>query len=98
MQAIIINGALWSSFQGRFTSKEALDQKFSQLAELRNGIRHTRTINEVARKEGEAAIIWFEEVLRTFEMTFMKSLIKDGRVVTAVDDYKADILIEEGTV
>jgi len=64
LQAIITNGALWSNFQGRFTSKEALDQKFSQLAELRNGIRHTRTINEVARKEGEAAIIWFEEVLR----------------------------------
>ena len=28
----------------------------------------------------------------------MKTLIKNGRVVTAVDDYKADILIEDGTV
>ncbi len=28
----------------------------------------------------------------------MKTLIKSGRVVTAVDDYKADILIEDGTV
>ncbi len=28
----------------------------------------------------------------------MKVLIKNGRVVTAVDDYKADILIEDGTV
>ena len=27
----------------------------------------------------------------------MKTLIKHGRVVTAVDDYKADILIEDGT-
>ena len=28
----------------------------------------------------------------------MKTLIKSGRVVTAVDDYRADILIEDGTV
>lgn len=28
----------------------------------------------------------------------MKTLIKSGRVVTAVDDYSADILIEDGTV
>ena len=28
----------------------------------------------------------------------MKILVKNGRVVTAVDDYKADILIEDGTV
>ena len=28
----------------------------------------------------------------------MKTLIKNGRVVTAVDDYKADILIEDRTV
>ena len=28
----------------------------------------------------------------------MKTLIKNGRVVTVVDDYKADILIEDGTV
>ncbi|CAN5460714.1 hypothetical protein BH10ACI1_BH10ACI1_20540 [soil metagenome] len=25
----------------------------------------------------------------------MKTLIKNGRIVTAVDDYRADILIEE---
>ncbi|CAN5735784.1 hypothetical protein BH24ACI3_BH24ACI3_13800 [soil metagenome] len=28
----------------------------------------------------------------------MKTLIENGRVVTAVDDYRADILIEDGTV
>ena len=28
----------------------------------------------------------------------MKTLIKNGRVVTAVDDYRADILIEDGAV
>ena len=34
-----------------------------QLAELRNGIRHSRTVDEVTRKEGEAAILWFKQVL-----------------------------------
>src|SRR5499425_1471810 len=28
----------------------------------------------------------------------MKALIKDGRVVTAVDDYFADVLIDEGKI
>src|SRR5579863_9238381 len=28
----------------------------------------------------------------------MKTLIKNGRIVTAVDDYHADILIEDGTI
>jgi len=28
----------------------------------------------------------------------MKTLIKNGRIVTAVDDYKADILIEDKTI
>lgn len=28
----------------------------------------------------------------------MKTLIKNGRVVTAVDDYREDILIEDGTI
>lgn len=42
---------------------ERLAGKFNQSAELRNGIRHSRTVDEVARKEGEAAILWFEKVL-----------------------------------
>jgi dihydropyrimidinase len=28
----------------------------------------------------------------------MKTLIKNGRIVTAVDDYRADILIEDGKI
>ena len=33
------------------------------LAELRNAIRHSRTVDEVTRKEGEAALLWFRQVL-----------------------------------
>jgi hypothetical protein len=63
LQAVITNKTLWSRFQTRFPTKEALDAKFDQLAELRNGIRHSRTVDEVTRKEGEAAVLWFKHTL-----------------------------------
>ena len=40
-----------------------LEQKFYQLGELRNCLRHSRDVNEVVQKEGEAAISWFESIL-----------------------------------
>lgn len=51
------------TFQARFANKELLAKRFEQLAELRNGIRHSRAVGEIAHKEGEAAILWFEQVL-----------------------------------
>ncbi len=55
--------ASWSCFDGRCPSRESLTGRFCQLAELRNGIRHSRTVGEIARKDGEAALLWFEQVL-----------------------------------
>lgn len=63
LQDTITGKAPWSLFETRFGTKEALAAKFDQLAELRNGIRHSRTVSEIVRKEGEAAILWFKEVL-----------------------------------
>ena len=63
LQDTILNKSLWPGFEEKFSSKEALSAKFGQLAELRNGIRHSRSVDEVTRKEGEAAILWFEQVL-----------------------------------
>jgi len=34
------------------------------LANLRNSIRHSRAVDEITRKDGEAAIAWFEQVLK----------------------------------
>ncbi len=59
----VASKSLGSLFQARFPSKEALSKRFDQLAELRNSIRHSRTVDEVTRKEGEAAILWFRQVL-----------------------------------
>jgi hypothetical protein len=63
LQDTIANKALWPLFSQRFVNKDALRARFGQLAELRNGIRHSRAVDEVTRKEGEAAILWFEKVL-----------------------------------
>lgn len=63
LQAVITNKTLWPRFQARFPTKESLDAKFEQLAELRNGIRHSRSVDEVTRKEGEAAVLWFTQTL-----------------------------------
>lgn len=59
----ILSKALWERFAARFKNKEAVAQKFSQLGDLRNAIRHSRTVDDITRKEGEAAIEWFEKVL-----------------------------------
>ena len=63
LQETITSKAPWPKFESRFGTKEALIAKFDQLAELRNGIRHSRAVGEVVRMEGEAAIIWFKQVL-----------------------------------
>lgn len=64
LQDAIVSKSIWGKFEQRFGSKEALSTKFDQMAELRNSIRHSRTVGEVVRKEGEAALIWFNEILK----------------------------------
>jgi hypothetical protein len=63
LQDTITNRSLWPLFEARFANKETLATKFGQLADLRNGIRHSRAVNEITRKEGEAALLWFRQVL-----------------------------------
>lgn len=60
LQEIILNKSLWKEFEDQFKSKEKLSTRFDQLAELRNCIRHSRSADEITKKEGEAAILWFE--------------------------------------
>jgi hypothetical protein len=65
IQDAILSKTNWPLFQGLFANKETLSKRFDQLAELRNGIRHSRTVDDVTRKEGEAALLWFRQVLTT---------------------------------
>ncbi|MBY5957988.1 hypothetical protein KUV50_07600 [Membranicola marinus] len=54
----------WKVFEDSFGSKGTLQIRFSQLGELRNGIRHSRGATDIAIKDGEAAISWFSSVLK----------------------------------
>jgi len=64
LEAIIVSKAAWARFADRFGSKPQLSTRFTQLAELRNSIRHSRTVTEIIRKDGEAALLWFEGILK----------------------------------
>lgn len=57
---------VWPLFEKNFGSKGILMQRFSQLGELRNSIRHSRQITDATFKDGEAAISWFTSILRPF--------------------------------
>ena len=54
LQDTIMSKALWPLFEPRFANKQTLATKFDQLAELRNGVRHSRAVGDIMRKEGEA--------------------------------------------
>ncbi len=63
LQGIITHGTLWDRFESLFGSKGQVDMRFNQLAGLRNGIRHSRTVDEITWKDGEVAILWFRQAL-----------------------------------
>lgn len=63
LQDTIAAKSLWGNFETVLVNKEALYKKFDQLAELRNGIRHSRSVSQIVRMEGEASILWFNQVL-----------------------------------
>lgn len=52
----------WPLFEEVFGSKGNLQIRFNQIAELRNGIRHSRGATVSAINDGEAAISWFDSV------------------------------------
>jgi hypothetical protein len=64
IQELIVAKPTWPLFENVFQTRELLDVRFSQIAELRNAIRHIRTVTDVMIKDGEAAILWFEQALR----------------------------------
>lgn len=67
LQAAICATNLWSRFESIFVNKTILAAKFDQLANLRNGIRHSRSVDQVTEMEGHAACIWFDNVIgKTF--------------------------------
>ena len=63
LQDVVTNRSLWAIFEQRFGKKDNLTTRFQQFIHLRNSIRHSRTVDEITRKDGEAALLWFERIL-----------------------------------
>ena len=63
LEQTITSKLTWRMFMPTFRSKEALGTRFTQLADLRNSIRHSRTVTGQAVKDAEAALHWFSGVL-----------------------------------
>jgi hypothetical protein len=63
LEDVMVSKAIWPEMESRFASKEQLQARFGQLAELRNGIRHSRSVSQIAQKDGEAALLWFHSRL-----------------------------------
>lgn len=64
LEGIIISKDCERAFSGLFPTKELMIARFGQLTGLRNSIRHSRAVSEIARLEGQAAIRYFEAILR----------------------------------
>lgn len=60
LKDIILAKTNWQHFSDIFLGKEDLSKRIDQLAEVRNGIRHSRTVDAISKKDGEAALLWFE--------------------------------------
>jgi hypothetical protein len=53
------SGLPWLLWASAFGSKEQVQNRFAQLAALRNAVRHSRTVDDLTKKDGEAALLWF---------------------------------------
>jgi hypothetical protein len=63
LQDILMSKQLWPQWEAQFGTKEQLQMRFDQLAGLRNAVRHSRDVDAVTKKDGEAALLWFSSVL-----------------------------------
>jgi hypothetical protein len=54
----------WQFFGGAFGSKGEVEKHFLAFKNYRNPVQHGRTLNEVDKRNGEAAVLWLENILR----------------------------------
>lgn len=60
---ILVSNQNWSLFEDIYEKKGNVLNRYTQLGTMRNRIRHDNKLNTVERKDGEAAIEWFNKCL-----------------------------------
>ena len=63
LQDILMSRECWPLWDATFGTRDRLQIRFTQLAALRNAIRHSRPVDDVTKKDGEAALLWFASAL-----------------------------------
>ena len=64
---IIICDQLWSRFSAIFLDKSNVELRLKQLSEIRNPNAHHRKINKITQKDGEAALLWIENIAQSIK-------------------------------
>lgn len=54
----------WQVFEKYFVSKNETEKHFIALKNYRNAIKHGRNLDEVEKRNGEAAVLWMENIIR----------------------------------
>ena len=60
---ILITGSNWSFFEEVYGTKGNVLNRYTQLGTMRNKLRHDNILTIVERKDGEAAIEWFNKCM-----------------------------------
>jgi len=58
----------WQVFEKCFVSKSETEKHFIALKNYRNAIKHGRDLDEVEKRNGEAAVLWLENILKQGEI------------------------------
>lgn len=64
VQDTIVSRNNWKLFNKIWPNKNDLEDRFQKISNLRNSIRHSRSVDEITLKDGEVAILWFQKSLR----------------------------------
>lgn len=99
LRDIILEPNVWPTFKDLYRNEVMLEGKFKQLANLRNAIRHSRTVDDVTRKEGEASIIWFTEVLKSYIEALLPAPARNSEASSSdlEDDFEDETSEQEDT-
>ncbi len=73
LDQIIRSDAVWPEVDGRFGNKREFKSQFYGLNAFRNPLVHGRSVDETVRRNGEEAIGWFRERLRTVERSTVRA-------------------------
>ena len=67
LKKIITCDQLWSKFSSIFLDKVSVMLRLDQLSEIRNPNAHHRKINKVTQKDGEAALMWIDNIAQVID-------------------------------